>query len=44
MANAVRNFYEVLEARLELKRFQKVTLSQSPKTKCTRNLSDRDAA
>ena len=44
MADAVRNFYELLEARLESKGFQKVTVSQSPKTKRSRNLSDRDAA
>ena len=44
MADAVRNFYELLEARFESKRFQKVTVSQSAKTKRSRNLSDRDAA
>jgi hypothetical protein len=44
MADAIRKFYELLDARLESKRFQKVTGTQCPKTKRSRNLPDRDAA
>ena len=44
MADAIRKFYELLDARLESKRIQRVAGTHWPKTKRSRNLSDRDAA